>query len=492
MSDALWKFAQRRLGAFSNSPLIVTEEGILTPGELGAAVEGITVSLREAGVNEGNTVCCALQNSVAFVPAFLSLCRMSSPVALTSPKFAVDELRMISNGLHPRYVLTTASYAHVCEDAFQILESVAIRTRLPKTDLVLLKLRDELDSPVPSDTAIIKFSSGSTGTLKAIPLTFDNLLAESETIVTSLGLTDRDRIIVPVPLYHSYGFDLGVMAMFYAGTPLVVSNSFVPRKLLKDIAAKDSTVVLGVPMMYRTLTDTYVPSTPDLTHIRYMLSCTAPLPMSVIEGFHQRFHVPICQHYGSSETGALTTHMPSRVLEKPESVGVVMKNVHIIILDEGGNELPPGTEGEIVVSSMAMAGSYIMGGQPEKSPFRNGRYWTGDIGALDQDGFLSVHGRADDRINVAGLKVSPQEVVRVLERYSPVREAAVLGVKDGLGEEMVYAVVTLKSNVTEEEMLRHCHLHLAEHKIPRRIEIRDELPRGPSGKIRIRKEDIRL
>ncbi|HUL44317.1 MAG TPA: AMP-binding protein [Bacteroidota bacterium] len=492
MSGAVWDFAHSRLKDFSDLPLITSEEGALKPREILAASDELATSLVNAGLKERSLVCCALPNSLAFVPAFLSLCRLSASIALTSPKFAADELRMIANGLHPSFVLTTPSFGYVCADAFRVLETVPIRVKVGKTDLVLLKIGDDQKSPVTEDTAIIKFSSGSTGTLKAIPLTFGNLLAETNTIVASLELTSCDQIIAPVPLYHSYGFDLGVMTMLHAGTPLVVSTAFVPRKLLKEMAEKNSTVVLGVPTMYRTLIDTFVTSVPDLTHIRYLLSCTAPLPVQVIEEFHRRFHVPICQHYGSSETGALTTHVPARVLAKPESVGTSMKNVEMAVVDESGRELPPGSEGEIVVSSKAMASGYLMAGRAERSPFRNGKFWTGDIGTIDTDGFFSIHGRADDRINVAGLKVSPQEVVSVLERYSAVREAAVLGVKDSLGEEMVYAVVTVSGTVTEKEMLEHCHHHLAEHKIPRRIEIRDELPRGPSGKIRIRREDIRL
>jgi long-chain acyl-CoA synthetase len=113
------------------------------------------------------------------------------------------------------------------------------------------------------------------------------------------------------------------------------------------------------------------------------------------------------------------------------------------------------------------------------------------MGALDDRGFLFLRGRKDDLINVGGLKVYPEEIRRVLERFPPVREAAVLGVKDARGEEIVYAVVSLKSAATENDILRFCRQYLLDYKIPRRVEIRDELPRGPGGKVRLREEDLR-
>ena len=133
-----------------------------------------------------------------------------------------------------------------------------------------------------------------------------------------------------------------------------------------------------------------------------------------------------------------------------------------------------------------------MGRPSGYSKFKEDTYWTGDVGIVDEEGFLYLRGRKDDVINVGGLKVSPYEVTQVLEKFPAVSEAAVVGVKDASGEEVVYAVVTLNSPTTEQAILAFCQSRLSDYKAPRRIEIRDEMPRGPSGKIKLSSKDIHL
>ncbi len=167
-----------------------------------------------------------------------------------------------------------------------------------------------------------------------------------------------------------------------------------------------------------------------------------------------------------------------------------MHNVSLTITDVNGRELPPGVEGEVVVRGPAVARRYVMGATHER-PLGDGTFRMGDSGVIDPDGFLSLRGRMDQMINVGGFKVSPLEVVQVLELYPPVKEAAVIAARDGHGEEVIYAAVALRQAATEEEIIAFCRSQLADYKVPRRIDIRDELPRGPTGKVRLRAEDVR-
>jgi long-chain acyl-CoA synthetase len=267
-------------------------------------------------------------------------------------------------------------------------------------------------------------------------------------------------------------------------------NGFVPRRALGALSGKDVTVFLGVPSMYRIFVDTLLTDTPDLTHVRYLLSCTAPLRPKLITAFHETFHVPICQHYGSSETGAVTNHVPGAVLDRPGSVGRPLDGVQVQIQDDAGNPLAAGVEGEVVVKSGAVAPGYVMGKPPGESKFKGDTYRTGDLGVLDEAGFLHLRGRKDDVINVGGFKVSPSEVAQVLEQFPAVREAAVIGVKDAQNEEVVCAAVTLDAPATEKKILAFCRTRLSDYKVPRALEILEEMPRGPSGKIRLTPKDI--
>jgi long-chain acyl-CoA synthetase len=167
-----------------------------------------------------------------------------------------------------------------------------------------------------------------------------------------------------------------------------------------------------------------------------------------------------------------------------------MSGVEVSLVEEG-RPVPPGAEGEVVVTSGAVARGYVLGAPDGRSPLEDGTFRTGDIGRLDADGFLTLVGRRDSMINVGGLKVSPAEVSATLERHPAVVEAAVLGFPDRRDEEVVYAVVSLSGPADESELVEFCRESLAEHKVPRRIEIRDALPRTATGKVRLGVDDLR-
>ncbi len=211
-----------------------------------------------------------------------------------------------------------------------------------------------------------------------------------------------------------------------------------------------------------------------------------------VRDFNYKFGVPICQHYGSSETGAVANHIPDEILRRPDSVGKAMKNVPIRVVAADGTPVLPGAEGEVVVAGDGVALGYLMGKPEHRDSLRAGSYWTGDVGYLDADGFLYIRGRVDQVINVGGHKVSPDEVALALEDHPAVREAGVVGIKDSDGGEIIVGVVALNGPADEGAILKFCRDRLAAYKVPRRIIIMPELPKGPSGKVRVLPEDIAL
>jgi acyl-CoA synthetase (AMP-forming)/AMP-acid ligase II len=473
-SAALWEVFRARTGGLGRRPAVSSPAGELSFEDLWKEAERLASLLAGAGIPENAVVGLALPNSPRFLEAFLALCRLDATVALLSPQYGPGELSAIVAGVGPTCVVADPSSA-----APAIAEAVPIARSDAADGLELLFPSDApAESPARS-AALLKFSSGSTAEPKGIALSADNVLAEVENVTQTLGLGEGDRVLAGVPLFHSYGFDLGVLPTLYAGSTLVLEDVFVPRRTLAALAGSDLAVFLGVPAQYRALLATRADAPLDLSGTRWLLSCTAPLAPDVVTAFDDRFGAPICQHYGSSETGAVTTHVPSEVLLRPESVGRPMAGVEVTIVD-----------GEVVVQSAAVAEGYVLGAPPGDSPFRAGSFWTGDLGSMDAEDFLTVIGRRDALINVGGLKVSPAEVAATLERHPAVREAAVIGLPDGRGDELPYAVVALSASADESELLAFCSGALAEYKIPRRIEIRDALPRTAAGKVRLTAEDL--
>jgi long-chain acyl-CoA synthetase len=488
----LWRFCEARCRRLARLPSMVFAGGSVTFEELFRTAQLLAAELTKSGIRESTIVAVILPNSAFFAPTVLGLFKLGATVALVSPKCGFGELQAIREGIHPDFLLCTGAFA------IEHAAHLGVTRTEPITCSPLLKnlavgrwSRSESAVTVPG-TAVVKITSGSAAAPKAIPLSSANVVTGATTVVETLNCTPVDRILCVTPMCHSYAFDLGVLTMLASGASLVIHDAFVPRQVLRDIAALNVSILLGVPSMYRTFVDLRLAAVPDLSRVRYLLSCTAPLSPQTITAFCERFHAPICQHYGSSETGAVAMHIRDEVRNRPNSVGKAMRGVTIQIVDADGAEVPIGNEGEIAVTSAAVGMGYLMGRPNGPSPFNGASFRMGDRGLMDRDGFLNVTGRMDDMINVGGFKVSPLEVTHALQRCSKVREVAVLGVKDPCGESAVYAAVTLTGPATEQELLTFCRTQLADYKVPRRIEILKDLPRGSSGKIRIRPEDVSL
>lgn len=493
-SALLWERFREHSRSQGGRIALSTSEHSLTFAEAASVADDLALAFARAGLREGDLVGLCLPNSLAFVPSYLALCRMSGVVALISPKFGTQELSAILRASPPTCLVVDGASAESLAERVVIERSAALaHPRLPRGIRLLFPLRlaaDEAGHGADAGVALVKFTSGSTGRPKGIALGTGNLLAEAKGVAETLALSPRDRILAPVPLAHSYGFDLGVLSVVVSGASLSIRDGFVPRRALRDLAERDTSVFLGVPSMYGFLLETQDGTPPPLDHLRYVLSCTAPLAPERIRAFHERFGVPLCQHYGSSETGALATHVPAEVLGRPEAVGRPMSHVRLRILDADGRGVPAGSLGEVVADGPAVASGYWKGEPSQGSPFRDGSYWTGDLGFLDDGGFLTVRGRTDALINVGGLKVYPLEVEQALLGFPAVREAAVVGVSDAFGGQVVFAAVTLQHPATEKDLLAHCRAQLADYKVPRRVEIRTELPRTATGKVALRAEDF--
>ena len=402
---------------------------------------------------------------------------IGATVVLVPPALGPAELAAVAQGLAPSVVVTAAGDGARIASATGGVAAALSADGLPP--LALIRRTLEPGGPALTGSALVKLSSGSTGAPKAVALTHASVAAEAANVVAALGLGQGDRVVAPVPLTHSYGFDLAVLAVLASGATVEQRPALSPRRALAEMAG--ATVYLGVPAIYRVVAEAPVSAAPDLSGARYLLSCTAPLAPELIRSFAARFGAAVCQHYGSSETGAVANHSTGEVLERPDSVGRAIGGVEVHVADDTG---------ELVVRGPAVASGYVLGGPEGLSPLADGSFRTGDLAEIDAGGFIRIHGRLDAVINVGGMKVSPQEVSEALERHPAVRQAAVVGVPDGRGDEFVTAAVVLARPVPDDELIAHCSGELAEYKVPRRIVVLDDLPVGPTGKVRLRAQDL--
>jgi long-chain acyl-CoA synthetase len=477
MIRQLWDEVEAGLSGVGARPALRIQDQDISFDSLLREAAELSYALERAGVSRDRAVALLLHERLT--RPLLALWKVGSPAALLSPKYAASELTAIMRGTGISQCVVDAAQAPKLIQMLGRGETVSL-----PLGFALVNLGPMDPNPALAGAALLKFTSGSTGEPKGIVLGPDAVRWEARNVIETLGISPEDRILASVPVYHSYGFDLGVLPCLFAGARLILQDFFVPRRITSDLVKERITLFLGVPSLYRRWIEGGTPIAEPVAGLRYLLSCTAPLDAATIQAFHDRFQMPICQHYGSSETGAVTNHVPHEILTRPHSIGLPMKNVTLRICAPDGREVPVGEEGEVVVESHATARGYVMGA-PERSPFREDGFWTGDLGMRDEKGFVTLRGRLGQIINVNGFKVSPDEVRQVLEAHPAVREAGVFGIQNGSGEQIVAALVAIKSDATEKDLIAFCFGKLADYKVPRRIEFCDELPRGASGKVRL-------
>jgi long-chain acyl-CoA synthetase len=337
------------------------------------------------------------------------------------------------------------------------------------------------------DTAVVLYTSGTTGQPKGAELTHSNLARNvkvtRETLITA---GEDDVILGALPLFHSFGQTCGMNVAVAGGACLTMIPRFDAGKALEIIARDRVTIFEGVPTMYAALLNHPKRDRFDLSTLRMCVSGGGPLPLEVMRGFEQAFDTIILEGYGLSETSPVASFNHPDRERKPGSIGTPIAGVGMKVIDDAGDEAPVGEPGEVVIRGHNVMKGYWR--RPEATAAAidaDGWFKTGDIAKVDDDGYFFIVDRKKDLIIRGGYNVYPREIEEVLYEHPAVREAAVVGVPHPeLGEEVGAAIALCEgSNATADEIRDHVKRQVAAYKYPRLVWIVDDLPKGPTGKI---------
>jgi long-chain acyl-CoA synthetase len=334
------------------------------------------------------------------------------------------------------------------------------------------------------DTAVILYTSGTTGQPKGAELTHDNLRGNAEVTTELFGVTEGDVLFGGLPLFHTFGQTCTMNVSVLAGATLTLLPRFDPSKALEIIERDRVTLFAGVPTMYGALLHHPERERFDVSSLRTCVSGGASLPGELLRAFEEAFGVVIMEGYGLSETSPVAS-FNRRDRRRVGSIGVPIEGVEIRIVDDEDRELPAGDVGEIAIRGPNVMKGYL--GRPEATAeaIRDGWFHSGDMGRIDEEGFIFIVDRKKDMILRGGYNVYPREVEEVLYEHPAVREAAVVAVPDAsLGEE-VGAAVALKAGAEADadELRAFVKERLASYKYPRHVWFVEELPKGPTGKV---------
>ncbi len=338
-----------------------------------------------------------------------------------------------------------------------------------------------------NDTAVIFYTSGTTGKPKGVMLSNDNVRAIAQIWSEALEMTSDDRMHIVAPLFHCAASHCFSIPTIYKGGTTVIEEAFSPEKTLNTMEKEKVTIFFGVPAMYSILLNTPKMSSAQLANLRLFTYGASPMPFELIrklKAFYPK--VKLQNLYGQTENSPGATTLKDRyALEKVGSVGEVLPKTQVLLVNEFGDPVPLGQVGEITVKGPHIMKGYLKNEEETRRAIKNGWLYSGDLGRFDEDGLLYIVDRKKDMIIRGGENVYPVEVEEVLYEIPEILEAAVVGVPHKVYGEVAKAYVVVKDgqSLNEEEVLVYCKMKLAKYKLPDEVVFLETLPRNASGKV---------
>ncbi len=340
------------------------------------------------------------------------------------------------------------------------------------------------------DTAVILYTSGTTGRPKGAELSHTNMLMNARLSDNMYDDQEGDVALAVLPLFHSFGQSVVMNATLYRGGTITLMPRFDPAQALAIMERDNVTIFAGVPTMYWAMLN--LPGAEEkydlekiANNLRLCASGGAAMPVEVMKAFEAKFNVAILEGYGLSETSPVATFNRMDKVRKPGSIGLPVWGVEIRIVDEEDSDVPVGALGEILIRGHNVMKGYYNKPEANEAAFRNGWFYTGDIGKFDEDGYIYIVDRVKDMIIRGGFNVYPREIEETLVAHPDVSLAAVIGIPHQQYGEEIKAFIVLKdgAQVTADELIAWSKENMAAYKYPRRIEFRDTLPMNATGKI---------
>ncbi|MFF5995274.1 fatty acid--CoA ligase family protein [Lysinibacillus sp. KU-BSD001] len=476
-------------------------------GEFEQTVGRFAKALQDLGLEKGDHVGLLLGNTPHFLISLYATMRIGATAIPINPIYTADEISyIIQNGdvkvvvaldmLLPLVETGVKAFPQVqgyiiCETTPNVGEKFAALSDEAKTKTklfthVLANTTTTVD-PVAvkqEDTAVILYTSGTTGQPKGAMLTHGNLYSNARDVGEYLQMTGDDRIITTLPVFHVFALTVVVNAPLMKGATLLIAPRFSPAEIFELAETYKATVFAGVPTMFNFLYQFEEGDPKAFEHLRLAVSGGASLPVSLLHHFEEKFNVRVSEGYGLSEASPVTCFNPLDRERKAGSIGQSIVNVDNKVVDALGNEVPVGEVGELIVRGPNVMKGYYK--QPEETAvaIRDGWLYTGDLAKKDEEGYFYIVDRKKDMIIVGGYNVYPREVEEVLFAHPNVIEAAVVGLPDRDFGEAVHAYVVLKDkSITPAQLQSYCAERIVKYKVPKVIEILEELPKNSTGKI---------
>lgn len=471
------KFPQRKA--------LIFQEKQFTFTELNEKVAAFLRGIENIGVKAGTKVAVILPNVPEFVIAFFAIARGNGVSVPINPSYKKTELEHILKDSDSEIIITNAKQLKTLlplEALKNIKKIILTDGDENKADDTRILLFEEVCAEAvsadknfsdfnPENTACIIYTNAQSGYALGAELTHKNLIFDAEKSVDATGMTEKDVFLGALPFFHGFGMTSSILMPYVAGAPIVVIEKFSPEKVLSALEKEKVTFFAGVPVMFGILSMYAAAKKWNLSSLPYVISGGSALTKDIKERFEAAFNVPIIEGYGLTECSPAVSFNPVNGANKFGSVGIPFPGITVKIIDDAGNTLTPGEEGEVLVHGDNVMKGYYKQPEETKKYLMDGWMHTGDIGKLDAEGYLELTGLKKKMLLVGGMNVFCAEVEMLLKSHPQVVEARLYAVDDELFGQLPNAEVTVTGNVDERELVDFCKGNLASYKVPRKITI---------------------
>ena len=501
------QFLERSAERTPDKIALVCEDRRFTYKQIDTMANRLANALREHGVQRGDRVILYLNNSIELVIGIFAVMKAEGVFVVINATTKADKLLYTVRNSRASAIVLSARQTDIARTLTAGSDSLrcVIITGDADTNESLLNVPhlhfDQIQSDfsakkppcrtIDQDLACLVYTSGSTGPPKGVMCGHNNVVFAATSIIAYLKNKQDDIVINVLPLSFDYGLYQLLMVFKFGGT-LVLERSFTyPAKMLQLMQAERVTGFPAVPTLLALLLKMDL-SSYDLSCLRYISNTAAALPLSHIQEIRDKFQdVTLVSMYGLTETKRTLYLPPEQLDTRPGSVGIAIPGTEVWIEDEDGRRLGPNQVGELVIRGRHVMRGYWENPEATAARYRPGRIagerhcYSGDLFRMDDAGYLYFVGRIDDIIKSRGEKVPPKEIEGVLHELTDIVEAAVIGVPDPILGQAIKAFVVLAegSALSEKDIMRHCRASLEDFMVPQTVEIRDALPKNPSGKI---------
>ena len=467
----------RRPGAYDARPCVRDDANDLTYAEFAAWVDAAAEQLAEYGVARGSVVAIMLPNRVELLVAMVAAWRLGAAATPINPVFTANEADYQIDDAGCVVVVNTGPEA---PHAGRPTIAVDDLRRTPRGAAPL-----PAPATSPDETALLIYTSGSTGRPKGVILAHSNIGAMATMMATHIGVTGDDHCLLVLPLFHVNAICISFLTPMAVGAQLSILARFHPVQFLQSVEALRPTYFSAVPTIYSHLVSLPDDVVADTSSVRFAICGAAPASKELLEATERRFGFPLVEGYGLTEGTCASTANPPAGPRKLGTVGVALPGQTVAVMADDGTLVPTGQRGEVVIQGANVMQGYL--NRPEATADAIGDGWlhTGDVGILDEDGYLRIVDRIKDMIIRGGENIYPKEIETVLHGHPGVLEAAVVGGHHEAYGEVPVAYVAAYPGVELDidELIARCRENLTKIKVPVAIHVVDALPKNPVGKV---------